>query len=48
MSLIPYISIPTWNNGVWEYTEFETKDLYKNFVFTLFNSGPFVNSMQFA
>lgn len=36
MSLIPYISIPTWNNGVWEYTEFETKDLYKNFVFTLF------------
>ena len=36
MSLIPYISIPTCNNGVWEHTEFETKDLYKNFVFTLF------------
>lgn len=36
MSLIPYISIPTWNNGVWEHTEFETKDLYKSFVFDLF------------
>ena len=36
MSLIPYISIPTWNNGVWEHTEFETKDLYKSFVLDLF------------
>jgi len=36
MSLIPYINIPTWNNGVWEHTEFETKDLYKSFVFDLF------------
>jgi len=36
MSLMPYISIPTWNNGVWEHTEFETKDLYKSFVFDLF------------
>ncbi len=36
MSLISYISIPTWNNGVWEHTEFETKDLYKSFVLDLF------------
>jgi hypothetical protein len=31
-----YIKIPTWNKGVWEYTEFDTRDEYKDFVLSLF------------
>jgi len=31
-----YIKIPTWNKGVWEYTEFDTRDEYKAFVLSLF------------
>jgi hypothetical protein len=31
-----YIKIPTWNKGIWEYTEFNTRDEYKAFVLSLF------------
>lgn len=31
-----YIKIPTWNKGVWEYTEFATRDEYKDFVLSIF------------
>jgi len=31
-----YIKIPTWNKGVWEYTEFATRDEYKDFVLSVF------------
>lgn len=32
----PYISVPTWNNGVWEYTDFPTKISFRDFVKSLF------------
>lgn len=31
-----YITIPTWNKGVWEYTSFETREEYKDFALSLF------------
>jgi hypothetical protein len=34
--MVNYIEIPTWNNGVWETTDFKTRDEYKSFVESLF------------
>lgn len=31
-----YIKIPTWNKGVWEYTEFNSREDYRDFVLGLF------------
>lgn len=31
-----YIRIPTWNNGVWEYTEFSTKQEFRDYIKSLF------------
>jgi len=32
----PYIRIPTWNNGTWEYTEFSTKQEFRDYIKGLF------------
>ena len=34
--MIPFISIPTWEEGEWTVTDFETRDDYKEFVKSLF------------
>lgn len=31
-----YISVPTWEKGVWSYTEFKTRDQFRDFVQSLF------------
>ena len=41
MNLSVYKTVPTWNNGVWETTEFESRDDWKEFVRSVFiEEGP--------
>lgn len=32
----PYIKIPTWEKGKWSYTEFQTREAYRDFVLSCF------------
>ncbi len=41
MNLSVYKTVPTWNNGVWETTEFASRDEWKEFVRSIFiEEGP--------
>jgi hypothetical protein len=41
VNLSVYKTVPTWNNGVWETTEFESRDDWKEFVRSVFiEEGP--------
>ena len=41
LNLNVYKTIPTWNNGVWEKTEFTSRDEWKDFVRSVFiEEGP--------
>lgn len=31
-----YIKVPTWDNGIWSYTEFSTKEEFRDYIKTLF------------
>ena len=41
MNLTVYKTVPTWNNGVWETTEFASRDEWKDFIRSIFiEEGP--------
>ena len=31
-----YNNIPTWDNGQWTVTDFESRELFSNFIFSIF------------